>query len=246
MPRIGIFGSCVTRDLFEDPELRPALGQYTSRTTLASIVAEPVPIDPALVRLDSAFQRRCVLEDFAKTFFEQLAKDPPDFLVVDLIDERFELVRTDRSLVTRSSAFVSAGLDHAPGLAGQERVKRLTGEAAQMVVDAIPAFTERLTEILPPERVILHRAFWLTSFRRDGQTYRFPQDRVAFANHQNAALRHAYDALAKSLGRKAPEIALDPDAYAADAHHKWDLEPFHYEPDYNAAAVARLRELTGA
>ena len=246
MPRIGIFGSCVTRDLFEDPDIRPALGQYTSRTTLRSVVAEPVPIDPKLVRLDSAFQRRCVLEDFAKTFFEQLAADPPDFLVIDLIDERFELLRTQTgSWVTRSSAFVSAGLDDAPGFAF-ERVRRLTGEAAALVLEAIPVFTERLTAIVPPERVILHRAFWLTSFRRDGELHAFPDDRTTFANHQNAALRHAYDALAKALGRRAPEIALDPDAYAADAHHKWDLEPFHYEPAYNAAAVARLRELSGA
>src|SRR5215210_662381 len=118
MPRIGIFGSCVTRDLFEHPEVRPALGQYTSRSTLVSVVADPVPIDPEIVRLDSAFQRRCVLEDFGKTFFEQLAASPPDFLVIDLIDERFELLRTEASWVTRSSAFVSAGLDDAPALAG--------------------------------------------------------------------------------------------------------------------------------
>lgn len=246
MPRIGIFGSCVTRDLFEDPEVRPTLGQYTSRSTLVSVVAEPVPIDPALVRLDSAFQRRCVLEDFAKTFFEQLAADPPDFLVIDLIDERFELIRTESSWVTRSSAFVSAGLDDAPALAGFERVKRLTSTAAALVIEAVPVFTRRLTEILPPERVILHRAFWLTNFRRDGALHRFPDDRRSFAEHQNAALRHAYDALAKSIGRDMPEIALDPDAYAADAHHKWDLEPFHYEAAYNDAARTRLRELTGA
>ncbi|HVF78984.1 MAG TPA: DUF6270 domain-containing protein [Solirubrobacteraceae bacterium] len=46
MMRVGIFGSCVTRDLFEDPGLRPALARYTSRSSLISAVAAPVALDP--------------------------------------------------------------------------------------------------------------------------------------------------------------------------------------------------------
>jgi len=47
------------------------------------------------------------------------------------------------------------------------------------------------------------------------------------------------------LGGCAQTIALNGD-YAADAGHRWALEPYHYEPDYNAAALARLRDLIGA
>lgn len=244
MPRIGIFGSCVTRDLFEDPATRPWLAQYTSRSSLISVVAEPVPIDPEEVRLDSAFQRRCVLEDFGKTFFAQLAEDTPDWLIVDLIDERFDLLDTGSSCVTRSSAFVSAGLDEHPGLQFP-RIRRLTAEARGLMETAVDGFAERLTEIIPAERVIVHRAWWLTRYRRDGQVQEFPEDRVSFANKQNSALAHAYDALAASLGGRAPAIALGRDRHVADAGHRWGLEQYHYEPAYNEAALARLRELTG-
>ena len=125
--RIGIFGSCVTRDLFEDPAVRPSLARYTSRSSLISAVAQPVALDAERVRLDSSFQRRCVIEDFGKRFLAELASERLDWLVVDLIDERFDVLRTPSSFVTRSSAYQSAGLDEN----GYACIRRLTGEADQ-------------------------------------------------------------------------------------------------------------------
>ena len=243
MARIGIFGSCVTRDLFEDPAMRPALAQYTSRSSLISVVADPVPLDPERVRLDSAFQRRCVIEDFGKTFFSQLAESGADWLVVDLIDERFEVLWTEGSCVTRSSAFMGAGLADAAD-AGRPPVRRLTDEADRLLAGAIEAFAERVTAIVPAHRVVVHRAGWMTRYR-DGDTVTdFPEDRAAFAERHNAALDRAYDLLLERLGT-GHAIALDRHRYAADAGHRWDLEPYHYEPAYNAAALERLRSLVG-
>src|SRR6266581_2802406 len=88
-PRVAIFGSCVTRDLFE-PAIRDVeLVLYGSRSSLISACAPPVQIDEDDVRLDSRFQRRCVVEDFRKTFLTRFEEAAPDRLVIDLIDERF-------------------------------------------------------------------------------------------------------------------------------------------------------------
>jgi hypothetical protein len=242
--RLGIFGSCVTRDLFEDPALRPSLARYTSRSSLISVVAEPVALAAERVRLDSAFQRRCVLEDFDKRFLAELERERLDWLVVDLIDERFDVLRTPSSYVTCSSAYQGAGLEQEH--AGFARVRRLTGEAATLLQDAVAAFVERVTAVLPPERVIIHRARWLTRFRDGDGVQAFPAERVDFARHHNAALDHGYDALEQQLGGRAASIALDAERYVADAGHRWALEPYHYEPRYNATALERLRELLSA
>lgn len=234
--RLGIFGSCVTRDLFEDPALRPSLARYTSRSSLISAV-EPVALDLQRVRLDSAFQRRCVLEDFDKRFIAELEGERLDWLVVDLIDERFDVLRTPSSFVTCSSAYQSAGLAREDGF---ERIRRLTGEAATLLEEAVATFVARVTAVLAPERVIVHRARWLTRFRDGDAVHDFPAD---FAAHHNAALDHGYDALERHLGGRAHAIALDDGRYLADARHRWALEPCHYEADYNAAALARLRAL---
>lgn len=238
--RLAIFGSCVTRDLFEDPALRPSLARYTSRSSLISAVAEPVALDPQRIRLDSAFQRRCVIEDFDKRFLAELEAERLDWLVVDLIDERFDVLRTASSYVTCSSAFQGAGLEQENSF---QRIRRLTAEAATLLEEAAARFAERVTAVLPPERVIVHRAHWLTRFRDGDAVHPFPADRVDFAEHHNAALDHGYDALERHLGAHAPVVALDDARYVADAGHRWALEPYHYEADYNAAALARLRDL---
>jgi hypothetical protein len=240
--RVGIFGSCVTRDLFEDPTLRPVLTRYASRSSVISAVGAPVALDLERVRLPSAFQRRCVLEDFDKRFLSELERERLDWLVVDLIDERFDVLRTPSSYVTCSSAYSAAGLQVEDDF---ERVRRLTGEADALFEDAVASFAERVTAVLAPERVIVHRARWLTRYR-DGSALRdFAADRVDFAEHHNVALHRAYDALERRLGGRVPTIALD-DGYVADVAHRWALEPYHYEPAYNAAAVRRLRGLISA
>ena len=238
--RLGIFGSCVTRDLFEDPALRPALVRYASRSSLISAVAAPVALDVDRVRLDSAFQRRCVIEDFGKSFLAGLAHDRLDWLVVDLVDERFDVLRKPGSFVTCSSAYRNAGLEQDDGFA---RVRRLTGEAAQLVERAARDFAERVTDAVPSDRVIVHRARWMTRYRDGEELHEFPAQRADFVAHNNAALDHAYDVLQEHLGKRAKTIALDHARHAADARHRWGIEPYHYDARYNAAALDRLRWL---
>jgi hypothetical protein len=243
-PSVAIFGSCVSRDLFEDPQLRPSLGHYGARSSLISAVAAPVPIDPERVVISSDWQRRCVLADFGKTFFASLEQSRPDWLVVDLIDERFDVLCTSASFVTRSSAFQAAGLDDAADL-GLQPVRRMSPEGRALFADAAPAFAARALELVPRERIVLHRALWCTRFARDGAVHEFPEERRQLSELQNAMLRDAYATLEQAFGGVGATIDVDPAEQLADAHHRWELEPYHYEPGYNARAAERLRRLTG-
>jgi len=243
-PSVAIFGSCVTRDLFEDPGLRPALGHYGARSSVISAVAQPVAIDPERVVNPSPWQRRCVLADFGKTFFSSLEQERPDWVVVDLIDERFDVLCTSGSFVTRSSAFQAAGLDDAHDLALQP-VRRMSPDGRTLFAGAAPGFAERLLEVVPRERIVLHRALWCTRFVRDGAMEEFPDERRALCEKQNAMLQEGYDALEEALGGAGATIAVDPDRHLADAHHRWELEPYHYVTGYNAHAAQTLRQLTG-
>jgi hypothetical protein len=245
MSSVAIFGSCVSRDLFEDPALRSALGHYGARSSVISAVAAPVTIDPARVAISSDWQRRCVLADFGKTFFASLEAQRPDWLVIDLIDERFDVLCTSASFVTRSSAFQAAGLDDARDL-GLQPIRRMSPAGRSLFADAAPRFAARLLELVPRERIVLHRALWCTRFLRAGAVHAFPDERRALCELQNAMLGEGYDALEQALGGVGARIAVDPEAHVADAHHRWELEPYHYAPGYNAHAVGELRRLIGA
>ena len=138
--------------------------------------------------------------------------------------------------------FTGAGL-HDDGRFGFTPVRRLTPEAAELFDAAAAAFVERLTRIVPPQRVILHRALWMSSLRRGDAVAPFPEARAAFGARHNEALGRDYDALASRLG--GPVFGPEPERHHADADHKWALEPFHYEPAYNDAAIAELQRLFG-
>ena len=156
--------------------LRPALGHYGARSSVISAVAAPVAIDPARVVISSEWQRRCVLADFGKTFFASLEGTRPDWLVIDLIDERFDVLCTSASFVTRSSAFQAAGLDDASDL-GVQPVRRMSPDGCELFDGAASDFAAHVLELVPRERIVLHRALWCTRFIRDGAVHAFPDER---------------------------------------------------------------------
>lgn len=242
---IGIFGSCVTRDLFEHPALRQSLGHYAARCSMISAVADPVAIDEDSVAIPSAWQRRCVMADFQKTCFAQFAAGRLERLVIDLIDERFDLLRVNGSYVTRSSAFDAGRLGERTDFEF-ETVKRMSAEGCLLFERAAPLFAERVLEMLPAERVVLHRALWCTHYRDGADIHPFPEARLELCLRQNEMLTHGYDALAAAFGGRALEIRVEPERQLADARHRWQLEPFHYEQSYNDHAADWLRDLRDA
>jgi len=124
-------------------------------------------------------------------------------------------------------------------------VRRLTGEAEDLFKLAAGTFVYRLTQIVPPERVILHRGMWLTRFRHGEAIQDFPEPRLTYARHNNKSLLKEYDVLAGQLGETAHMVGPDLERHVADLEHRWALEPFHYEQAYNDAAVCTLRDITG-
>jgi hypothetical protein len=100
-----------------------------------------------------------------------------------------------------------------------------------------------VSAVVPPERVVVHRALWCTRYRDDGEVLPFPDGRLELCRRQNAMLARGYDALEAAFGGRATCIEHDPEQELADAQHRWELEPYHYAPDYNRAAAARLHTL---
>ncbi len=89
-----IYGSCVSRDIFNLEESRDfKLTDYYARSSMASLCSEAYENEEALSRIPSAFRRRMVACDFSKEILS--AKDKfaaADVILIDLIDERFDLI----------------------------------------------------------------------------------------------------------------------------------------------------------
>ena len=109
--KISIFGSCTSRDLFRlYPSKDLELCSYVARQSVVSAVSEPIPLELDDIKLESAFQKMAVWRDFNKTTFDLFKEDGSEWLIIDLIDERFPPVRYGDSYVTKSSMAIEAGL----------------------------------------------------------------------------------------------------------------------------------------
>src|SRR5262245_36139340 len=110
--RILIYGSCVSRDIlnYQRDKKQLVLVDYYARSSIASLGAQPIEMPSAVQKITSNFQRRMVERDIRKDFLNNLADLRFDLLLIDLIDERFNLyVKQQGRVCTLSNELLSSG-----------------------------------------------------------------------------------------------------------------------------------------
>jgi hypothetical protein len=227
--RVSIFGSCTTRDVFRLFPAEADVASYYSRSSLISVMAPPLAVDDAGISWPSNFARKVVLADFGKTFFDDLEAAKPDVLIVDLMSERFDLLRAPGTYITRSWELVNSGL--APRCGHHlERVPRETERMQANWLEMCEAFAATLRERASSLPVLLHKTRW-TSRYRDGADIRlFPRDWRLWISRRNWVIEGCHEGLERLL----PDlIVVEPrGTYVADARHRWGLGSSHYEDAY--------------
>lgn len=229
-PRYSLLGSCVTRDaadLGSTPLSRPSA--YFSRTKLQSLVSTPTEI-PDEIGLASPFQTRVVVEDHRKTAIPVLAATD-HALVIDLIDERLELLDSGTGLVTESLYLRQSSL------IGERSYKQVPEDAILEPDGPFARAAQQLAQVLcRVPRVVIHEALWATT-ARDGSG--LPNARAS--DKRNAWLRRAYEILRDAFPG-AICVVPDPDVVLADPAHRWGLAPFHYVPEYYDDIAEKIRK----
>ena len=98
--KFGILGSCITRDIFREMKLDNLVKEYRARTSIHSITQSESADTSKINYPESKFQSKMMKYDFEKT---ELNLADCDFLILDLIDERFQLITNFGSVVTLSN-----------------------------------------------------------------------------------------------------------------------------------------------
>jgi Family of unknown function (DUF6270) len=235
--RILIVGSCVSRDAMRyvaPPEAAP-LVDYFARCSLASLASAPLrrPVD--LDRLASPFQQRMVRRDHSKALLGQLGRLEYDLLLLDLIDERFDVhVGPDGGFtLTSEMRRVDPRATRWPGQtlkSGSDEFMALWRTGWERLRDALRS-TGRLS------RVRLNAVRWAERTASGGDFgAAHPSAQIATAN---AMLTAMYEVIAGDL---APEQVLrfdDTTLLGAD-QHRWGCSPFHYVDTYYLELLRRL------
>ncbi|MFY0544177.1 DUF6270 domain-containing protein [Brevibacillus sp. H7] len=237
MPNFFILGSCVTRDIFRVADIKCSI-HYFARTSLISLVSNPIPINDDMLKLDSEFQKRMVLQDFHKNFFDELAKTSFDYLLLDFIDERFDLYRVIRSYITRSNELVNSKVMES-SFKDFEQIRRQQETTHLLWEQACLTFIQKLTEIVSASKVILHEAYWSEQYWDHQELKHFPDNMLPGIKRMNDMLRRYHSFFKQNL----PGIHVISGTSYGDSQHIWGLSPYHYHDEYYKTLYNQIHDI---
>ncbi len=249
---VSIFGSCVSRDLFEyNPASNLKLDLYFARQSIVSAVSDQIPFDDNEIFLESNFQKKQIIYDFNKSAIGMLKDKASDYLIIDLVDERFPLIKIAGSYATRSEALVRSGLiDKSETVIEKEEYADACGNTSYRVDDKdireyLDIFCNEILHIFEPERIILHivkgAEFY---YDKDLVIRRFEPNTAGYFRKLNRMWQFMYEYLCERLSGC---ICIDVSPrYLADEKHVWGLSPIHFQKEYYENVLREINKaITG-
>jgi hypothetical protein len=238
--KILIFGSCVSRDVFEHglPE-DIELVAYYARSSLGSAMSEQGVQSVDTSALTSPFQRRMVEADANKAFSVCFPSTEYDILLFDAVDERFDILALEAGgLLTMSSELsrTKALLRHNPG----RRIRSGSGEFFRVWERGWRRFVQIQEMSGRFNRLRVNRVYWsLVAQNGVDLSPAFPSQLI---DEANAFL----DRLYRRMEADVPSqqfLTFDNSLFVGDVTHRWGLAPFHYTAPYYEALSNKILAL---
>lgn len=238
--RILIAGSCVSRDIMNyDTEHAFELSAYYARSSFASAFATVKTNDRFSQNIKSKFQAAVVNADLEKHLQQSLAQTEFDILLVDLIDERFNIFcESSGGIFTLSNELFSGGFNSDSGSGAI--IKAFSDDFYNKWVCGWRRFISQMKTTNQLHKVIIHKTFWST-FTQTGNTYapHFTDVQINTANH---FLQRLYNRAAEDVPDTQFIEPLSTLLQGAD-EHKWGVSPFHYIDDYYSFMLEKIKSL---
>lgn len=240
MLKFLIYGSCISRDCFEFSTRGDIhCGAYFARSSVASAFYGAKAADNYSDLLTSKFQRKIVSADFKKDLPIFLAEEKYDYILVDFIDERFDLFVTgDGEVVTlsnelKSTGFLSSKKTGRVIKSGSEEFYQLWDKGWQTFIEVLKS-----NQVL--SKMILIKTRWAHN-STTGLSVGLSRERI---NKENSHLIRLYKQAERYIDRS--QIVEIPDSLiVADPNHKWGISPYHYIKDFYLYVLQNVRLRVG-
>ncbi|MFJ4232121.1 DUF6270 domain-containing protein [Cellulosimicrobium cellulans] len=232
--RVFVLGSCVTRDGFEylpDPS-SVELAVYVARTSLGSAFGKPSALAYDAEREGSPFRRRMVEIDLGKRLEGLLREERWDVLVIDFVDERFDLAPDVGGGIATVSPELCTGCLISPST---QVIRSGSSDHFALWVEGVKTLRSILSDLGRGADVYINAPFWAEKLETGG---RIPGTDLEYVRRSNAYQSKLVEFAARQL--ECPVWNYDPESTRAASEHKWGVSPFHYEEEYYRAFCANL------
>jgi hypothetical protein len=237
--RVAVFGSCVTRDVFNrrfSPNYRDLFDcvLLANQSSLISLMSPPVDATAADLTGINEPAQRDVLADLTRSFLDDVVRLQPEYLIVDFFaDVHFGCSVLDGGIVTRNKWKILKTPFYRD--TWQRDLQR--GRAYfERWDDAAARFVAHVRTHSPSTRIVLHAARNATSFRTaENEVVPFAKaERFERLNQRWDRFNGAFQDLADAT------IDVFTDETISSVEHPWGKFPVHYEFDYHAAFLSKL------
>lgn len=241
---VDIVGSCVTRDAFTfSPRPDFYVHNYVARQTFVGFDDPGVWVDPTWYAALPAWEQKCVMLALGKGDGIVSFSAKAQYLLIDFVDERFDLIQVGASRVpairqVQQAGFIDHYRDQVTPLA------RLDPAVFEAWKAGAKLFLDSASKRFRPEQIVLHKAFWAPDMcDASGATIEYDAKTKQNISKNNEMLVAYYDAF-EALQPGCRTIEIDSHHVHADPEHKWSKEPFHYVNAYYASFMEQLARLT--
>lgn len=212
---------------------------------MASLCSDAYENSEALEKIPSAFRRRMVAYDFSKEILSEKNQfDNADVILIDLIDERFDLIALPSGqTVTHSNELAESGILEDPSIGGFKVITQGSMERRRLWFQGMQKFFALLKQRKKLDRVLINKVFWASAFEKPS-TCPFPIASTSIEK-ANTELTWMYEVLSHELaGHQFLDFASS--HLTADEFHRWGASPFHYCEGYYQEALSQIKQKTAS
>lgn len=183
--------------------------------------------------------RKMMLErEFSDAYYGILREEKPRYLIMDLIEERFDIIRSGSFYLTKSDAFdAMKNKDDIPGSV----IPRDSSECTALFLASFEAFIRKTKAAVPDIRILVIRNL-LSEKVGDPASQEYYED-IEAIRRTNRILKLYYNHIAESF----PEISVIPvsgcDLYFTDRKYEYGAIPSHLNEIVNRRIAKQVEAL---
>lgn len=189
---------------------------------LISYMSEKEMIPPDI---DNDYRQISLNHDFQKTLIKKIETDHFDFLIIDFLDERFDVITVDGGYYTMSDPFLEADMPFE-----YQAIHKFDKETIDLWKKSCLLFIEVLKKHFSAERVVLVKNLLAEKYGKYGKLKYY--DNIDEIREVNSLLSDYYAYFESNYADIKSVSFCDPNDLYTDEDFKHGCMPWHYNDNY--------------